>query len=152
MEPSSEISPAYQGLLPIGRVAELSSVPVTTLRYYEKRGLLDPPERVGGQRRYGAAVMMRLMVIRFCQVAGLTLDEIRAVVNDRSPGRTTTRGIAVDRLVAIEAQIEQLEMAKLMLASSMRCRCPSVEDCRCGAMDSAVAEMRTIALAPTDPA
>ena len=117
----------------IGRVAELSSVPVTTLRYYEKRGLIDAPIRVGGQRRYGPDVLMRLMVIRFCQIAGLTLDEIRTVVRDQSVDRVTTKQLAAQRIEVNERQIDELETAKVMLVAAMRCRCPSVESCSCGA-------------------
>jgi DNA-binding transcriptional MerR regulator len=129
--------------LSIGRLSDLTSVPITTLRYYEKRGLIDPPARLAGRRRYGPEVVMRLMVIRFCKVAGLTLAEIRTVLADRSPDRVTTRRIASDRIAAIEQQIERLEMARLMLDSARRCRCPSVEACSCGAMDEAVARMRS---------
>lgn len=129
--------------LSIGRLSELTSVPITTLRYYEKRGLIEPPARVAGRRRYGPDVVMRLMVIRFCKVAGLTLEEILAVLRDRSPGRTTTRRIATDRIAVIDDQMKRLEMARLMLDSARRCRCPSVEDCRCGAMDEAVIRMRS---------
>lgn len=86
---------------------------------------------------------MRLMVIRFCRIAGLKLDEIRTVIHDRSPNRTITKDIARKRMMAIEDQIAGLEMARLMLASSVRCRCPSVESCRCGAMDDVVEQMRS---------
>ncbi|MEL7155247.1 MAG: MerR family transcriptional regulator [Actinomycetota bacterium] len=125
-------------LLSIGRVSELADVPITTLRYYEKRGLIDPPDRIGGQRRYRPEVLMRLMVIRFCRIAGLTLAEIATVVSDETPGRTATKAIAAARIETIDEQLAQLELAKLLLASSIRCRCESVESCRCGAMDHAV--------------
>lgn len=124
--------------LPIGQVVALSGVPATTLRYYEKRGVVDPPPRVGGQRRYDPAVVMRLMVIRFCQSAGLTLDEIVAVLGDSSPEREVTREIADRRIAAIDDQMKQLVLAKVMMESAVQCRCPSVENCECGAMEPAV--------------
>ncbi len=130
-------------LLSIGQLSAAADVPITTLRYYEKRGLLSPTARVGGQRRYQPGVIMRLMVIRFCQVAGLTLDEILVVLNDQSPDRTVTKDLAGNRIVAINHQIAQLEMAKLMLASAVRCHCPSVETCNCGAMDEATVQLRS---------
>lgn len=130
-----------QDRLTIGQVAEASSVPITTLRFYEKRGLIDPPARENGQRRYDPAVLMRLMVIRFCQIAGLTLDEIVAVLADESPSRRDTKDIAASRIVAIDQQLEQLSLARLMMQSAIRCRCASVEDCLCGAMDAPVDQM-----------
>ncbi len=125
--------------LTIGQLAGLSSTPITTLRYYERKGLLDPPERVSGQRRYDPAVLMRLMVIRFCKSAGLSLDEIGAVLRDHSPGRTVTKEIAAQRIAAIDEQVAELEIARMLMTSAISCRCQSVEECRCGAMDEAVA-------------
>ena len=125
----------------IGQLSERSGVPITTLRYYEKRGLIDPPRRVGGQRRFGPQVEMRLMVIKFCQSAGLTLDEILRVLNDRSPTREATREIAERRITAIDQQIVELQVAKLMMRSATKCRCRSVENCTCGAMEPAIEQL-----------
>lgn len=131
-----------QGLLTIGELATLSRVPATTLRYYEKCGLLEPPERVGGQRRYDPSVVGRLMVIRFCRVAGLGLDEIATVLADDSPGRSATKDLARAHIVAIDDQITKLQMARRMMAAAANCVCPTLETCECHAMDDAVAELR----------
>ncbi len=56
--------------LTIGDVARESGVAPTTLRYYEKIGLVPAPARIGGQRRYDDAVLARLEVIRLCKSAG----------------------------------------------------------------------------------
>ena len=85
---------AAGGTMSIGEVARRSDTPITTLRYYERRGLIDPPLRVAGQRRYVRSVLMWLMVIRFCRVAGLSLDDIAVVLGDRSPGRIDTKRVA----------------------------------------------------------
>ncbi len=124
--------------LTIGQVAEITGVPITTLRFYEKRGLIDPPARENGQRRYDRSVLMRLMVIQFCQVAGLKLEEIVAVLDDETPGRRATKSIAADRISAIDDQMTQLALARHMMRSAIRCCCESVEDCGCGAMDESV--------------
>jgi MerR family redox-sensitive transcriptional activator SoxR len=58
-------------------VAQQAGVNTSLIRYYERIGLLPPPERVSGQRRYDAAVLRRLAVIDVAQRAGLSLDEIR---------------------------------------------------------------------------
>ncbi|MEM9134321.1 MAG: MerR family transcriptional regulator [Actinomycetota bacterium] len=134
--------------LTIGRLAELARIPITTLRYYEKRGLLDEPPRVGGRRLYGPDVLMRLMVIRICRVAGFTLDEIRSVVDDASPGRATTKRIAAERIEAIDHQLTQLDLARSVLAATIDCRCPTVEECHCGAMDEPVERLQAAGLEP----
>ena len=130
--------------LTIGEMSRLTDTPITTLRYYERRGLLLAPDRVGGQRRYPASVMMRMMVIRFCRTAGLTLDEIAIVLGDRSPGRSVTKQLGRERLRAIEDQISQLQTAHRMVAAAVACACPTVDVCVCGAMDAVRAEMQAL--------
>ena len=125
----------------IGEVSRLTETPITTLRYYERRGLLPPPDRVGGQRRYPSSVAMRMMVIRYCRTAGLTLDEIAVVLDDRSPGRSITKQLGRERLRAIEDQIAQLQTAHRMVAAAIACGCPTVDVCECGAMDAVRAEI-----------
>jgi DNA-binding transcriptional MerR regulator len=130
------------GSMTIGEVARLTDTPATTLRYYEKRGLIEPPARIGGQRRYGSSVLARLMVIRFCRIAGLSLADIERVVTDRSPDRSVTKGIARDQITLIDAQIVELQLARRMLHAVVDCVCGEVEACVCGAMAPVIAELR----------
>src|SRR5919199_933661 len=65
----------------IGEVAERAGVRVSLIRYYEEIGLLPEPARVSGQRRYDETVLRRLAVIDVAQRAGLTLDEIKDLVD-----------------------------------------------------------------------
>ena len=138
------------GRLTIGQVAAISGVPATTLRYYEQRGLLRPPDRVGGQRRYRPDVVSTLMVIRFCRVAGLSLDEVAVVLGDRSPGRSETRAIAHRQVERIEAQLDELRLARDMMTAAAACACPTVERCDCGAMADVLGRLRDH-LAAADP-
>ena len=80
--------------LTIGEVARRTDVAPTTLRYYEKIGLLAAPSRAGGQRRYDDAVLTRLEVIGLCKAAGFTLDEIAVLLDDDAPGRPASRALA----------------------------------------------------------
>lgn len=64
----------------IGTVADRYGVPVTTLRYWEDVGLLPPPERSGGQRRYDLDALRRIMFIRMAKQSGLSLNAIRALL------------------------------------------------------------------------
>lgn len=66
----------------IGEVARLSGFPVKTIRYYEKRGLLEPASRnEAGYRFYGDAELGRLKFIRRAKLLGLTLDEIHGFIS-----------------------------------------------------------------------
>jgi DNA-binding transcriptional MerR regulator len=73
--------------LTTAQVAGGAGVPIDTLRYYERTGLLPPPPRTSGaHRRYPVAVLDRLRFIRGAQRLGLTLAEIRDLLAVRDTG------------------------------------------------------------------
>lgn len=127
----------------IGQVSDLSGVPITTLRFYEKRQLLDPPLRVGGRRQFDPSVLVRLMLIRYCRAAGLSLAEIALVVSDESGDNSVRRQLAAQRVLAIDAQVEQLGLARLMMVAASTCSCLDIENCSCGAMATATEQVLT---------
>lgn len=64
--------------LKIGELARRSGLNVETLRYYERRGLIPPPDRLpSGYRIYPTATLQRLAFIRRCKALGFTLEETR---------------------------------------------------------------------------
>ena len=67
--------------LTIGEVAQLAGLRRSALRYYESVGLLPPPERVNGRRRYDHSVLQQLAVLRLAQQAGFTVAEMRVLVH-----------------------------------------------------------------------
>ncbi len=68
-------------MMKIGDVARLSGLPVKRIRYYERRGLLEPATRSeAGYRIYGAEEVARLEFIKRAKLLGLTLEEIRELV------------------------------------------------------------------------
>lgn len=118
--------------LTIGEVTRRSGVAATTLRYYEQIGLLAPPARVGGQRRYDDAVLARLDVIGLCKSAGFALDEIQLLFADDVPGRPASRTLAQAKLAEIDAQLQSLARARAVIEWGMRCTCASIDACACG--------------------
>ncbi|WP_067899094.1 MerR family transcriptional regulator [Nocardia vaccinii] len=118
--------------LSIGEVARRSGVAATTLRYYEDRGLLRPPNRVGGRRRYDESVLIRLRAIEICKAAGFGLDEIAVLLADEMPGRLATRALAAAKLADIDARMADLAQARALIEWGLRCTCPSLETCTCG--------------------
>ena len=118
--------------LTIGEVAREARVAATTLRYYERIGLVPAPARLGGQRRYDDAVLARLEVIRLCKSAGFALDEIQALFADDAPGRPASRALAEAKLAEIDAQMASLARARAVIEWGMRCTCPSIDACTCG--------------------
>jgi DNA-binding transcriptional MerR regulator len=118
--------------LSIGEVARRSGVAATTLRYYEDSGLLRPPSRVAGRRRYDQSVMTRLEVIGLCKAAGFSLDEIRVLLTDGDPGRPASRTLAEAKLIDIDAQMATLRRAREIIEWAMNCPCATVDACCCG--------------------
>ena len=61
----------------IGQVADLATVSVDTVRFYERRGVLPVPERTAsGYRTYTTATVERIRLARRLQQLGFTLDEV----------------------------------------------------------------------------
>jgi len=118
--------------LTIGELAQRADVAATTLRYYEKIGLITPPVRIGGQRRYDESVLGRLEVIRLCKTAGFALDEVRLLFADDAPGRPASRALAEAKLAEIDSRMAELAAAKAIVEWGMRCTCPSIDQCTCG--------------------
>jgi DNA-binding transcriptional MerR regulator len=60
----------------IGQIARRAGISQSTIRYYERLGLLPAPIRSSGQRRYDDTVLQRLAVIRFAKYVGFSLTEV----------------------------------------------------------------------------
>lgn len=68
----------------IGQLADAAGVSAKTVRYYESEGLLHEPDRTpSGYRDYDADTVDRLAFIRHAQAAGLTLRQIREILEVR---------------------------------------------------------------------
>ena len=107
-------------LLTIGEVADRAHVATSTIRYYERRGLLVADARKSGQRRYQIATLRRLVFIGMLQDAGLALDDIDGILNAESVGEW--KPIAARRLEVLDEQIARLNEARDYLAGALFCR------------------------------
>jgi DNA-binding transcriptional MerR regulator len=96
----------------IGELAEQAGVTTKTIRYYESIGLLAPPERTSsGYRSFGPAALDRLVFIRDAQSTGLTLAEIRSILELKDEGERTcehTRAMLRRQVEEIDAQLQRL--------------------------------------------
>lgn len=102
----------------IAGLAREGGVGVETVRFYQRRGLLDTPARPGsgGVRRYGADDFRRLRFIRSAQEAGFMLDEIGELLTlDATDDRARARELAAQRLSALNRKIAELEAARACL-------------------------------------
>lgn len=96
--------------LTIGGLAKSVGVGVETIRYYQRRGLLETPAGTSGYRRYGEAHLERLRFIKRSQSIGFTLEETAELLtlNDLRDHRIA-RALAQEKLRAIEERITHLE-------------------------------------------
>jgi MerR family redox-sensitive transcriptional activator SoxR len=114
----------------IGEVARHAGVRVSLIRYYEEVGLLPEPERVSGQRRYDATVLRRLAVIDVAQRAGLSLEEIRDLLDHgNDPVNARLRELAARRLPEIDALIDRAQRVRAWLQQATSCGCDRIDDC-----------------------
>ena len=120
-------------LLTVGEVAGRSGYAASALRYYEREGLLAASRTSGGQRRYERSVLRRLAFIRAARNIGLTLDEVRAALDDLPGGRTPTKAdwahLSRTWRVRLNEQIEALLALRDGLDSCIGCGCLSLRRC-----------------------
>jgi MerR family mercuric resistance operon transcriptional regulator len=103
-------------MLTIGKFAEAGGVGVETVRFYQRKGLLETPPRGDGIRHYGEAGLRRLRFIRRAKQAGFTLAEIRELLElDSSLDHARARELAATRIAALDRQIGQLKHARASL-------------------------------------
>lgn len=106
--------------LTIGQVARQAGVGVETIRYYEREGLLEEPDRrESGYRQYGRGVIDRLRFIKNAQGLGFTLREIKELLHihaDEDATRAEVRRRAEEKVAAVEAKIADLQRVRAALA------------------------------------
>lgn len=111
----------------IGELAGQAHVPVSTVRYYERRGLLHPEGRTSGNYRvYGPAALERLQFIRAAQDNGFTLTDIAQLVgfgDGDTPVCRQVQDLITHRLADMAARTNQLvQLQKTLRAWLQQCR------------------------------
>ena len=112
-------------LLSIGELAKRVGVATSTLRYYDALGLVAPTARESGRRRYDSGLVERVQIIRRCQRAGLSLEEIGALLD----GQTDVPSLAAAKLEELDARIGELQQARALVAAALACGCLHLESC-----------------------
>src|SRR3712207_280887 len=116
----------------IGEVARRAGVSTSSIRYWESLGVLPEPERASGRRRYGTEVLRELEIIDIAQHAGLTLDEIRALLGTARAGAPVgpqLRALAERKLPEVDALIARAQAVRTWLQTASVCECLTLEDC-----------------------
>lgn len=118
--------------LAIGEVARRAGIRTSALRYYESIGLLPPPKRVSGRRRYAADTLQLVKVVQLAQAAGFTIAEIQILLNGfapETPPAARWQLLAREKLCELDAVIERVQLMKRILEAGLTCGCLRLEDC-----------------------
>lgn len=112
----------------ISQVARRTGVAASTLRYYEKLGLITSLNRKGARRVFEASVVQQLGLIALGQAAGLSLDEIRLMLTPNGKLQVD-RSLLSSKADQIDALIKQLRAMSRGLRHAAACRAPSHAEC-----------------------
>jgi MerR family redox-sensitive transcriptional activator SoxR len=116
----------------IGELASQAGLNASAIRYYEKTGLLSPPHRVGGQRRYAADALDRVLLIRFASEMGFSLPEIKIFLTgmrEGSPVGPRWKKLAQAKIQDVVKNMQRERRLKSLLEHLLHCRCVSLNIC-----------------------
>ncbi|ARS27890.1 redox-sensitive transcriptional activator SoxR [Sphingomonas sp. KC8] len=119
--------------LSVGEVAARSGVPVSTLHFYEAKGLLWSDRTAGNQRRYGRGVLRAIAIIKVAQRAGIPLATIRdKFAAFRSTSKITTADwerLSTEWRDELDDRIARLTRLRDQMSGCIGCGCLSVDEC-----------------------
>jgi MerR family redox-sensitive transcriptional activator SoxR len=131
-------------LLSVGQMAERSGVAVSTLHFYERKGLIRSHRSSGNQRRYRRDTLRKLAVIRIAQRMGMPLETIREALarlpDERAPTLADWRRLSSAWRAELDERIVQLQQLRDQLTDCIGCGCLSLQRCRLRNPGDALAE------------
>ncbi len=114
-------------LLSIGEVARRCDLPITTVRHYDRIGLVAARTRVGDKRRYLPRAVDRILFVRRCLGVGFSLPEVLAILETDDGGWRSLVEARIGELVDQRSRIDTMISA---LSGSLTCDCLEVTSCR----------------------
>ncbi len=122
------------GRYTISQLARATDVPTTTVRYYERIGLVEPEDRSrGNYRLYSDESLRTLKFIRTSQAIGFTLDDVRALLSTPENGAASCRqvqSLIEDRLADVSQRLKDLRHVQRVLKLSLA-KCKENEHLDC---------------------
>lgn len=123
----------------IGAASRLSGVNVETIRYYEKRGLVNEPDRTAsGRRLFSDTLIAELRFVRRCREMGFAMNDIEDILLTARTGGTECREVSsVGRrhLNTVRNKIETLKKLEANLATLLD-QCGEDDQCSCPMLDT----------------
>ena len=117
----------------VGKVAQRCGVKVSTLHFYEQKGLIHSTRNAGNQRRYKSDVLRRVSVIKAAQKMGISLASIKEAFANLPDQRTPTQQdwakLSRRWHAELNARIAYLERLRDSLTDCIGCGCLSMKNC-----------------------
>ena len=120
----------------IGQLARASGIATSTVRYYERLGIIRPDSRSeSNYRLYGEETLKRLRFIRTSQATGFTLADVAILINLRNGSNSCCKevqGLIEQRLADVKKRMDDLHHVQRVLQAALRgCqRTGQTEHCR----------------------
>jgi MerR family redox-sensitive transcriptional activator SoxR len=120
--------------LTVGEVARRSGVAVSTVHFYEVKGLISSRRSSGNQRRYARDVLRRIAVIKVAQKLGVPLaaiaEALETLPQQRTPTARDWNRLSAQWRRDLDERIEKLTLLRDQLNDCIGCGCLSLERCR----------------------
>ena len=120
-------------VLAVGEMAARAGVPISTLHYYESRGLIKADRSPGKQRRFRRATLRRIAFIRAAQTLGIGLAEITEALarlpEQRTPTKADWARLSAAWSADLDERIAALQALRDRLAGCIGCGCLSLRAC-----------------------
>jgi MerR family mercuric resistance operon transcriptional regulator len=118
----------------ISQLAHAAEVPTTTVRYYERVGLVRPEDRsAGNYRLYSDESLQKLKFIRTAQAIGFTLDDVKALLSTPDSSAASCRqvqSLIEERLAEVAQRLKDLRHVQQVLKLALaKCRETERDDC-----------------------
>ncbi len=118
--------------LPISDAARRFGLRPSAIRYYERIGIVPPPRRVGGKRRYDLDALRRLAIIQSAREAGFSLQDVAELFsgfNGNERPSVRWKRIAQRKLAELDAAAARIETMRGLLKNMGCCQCDALEVC-----------------------
>ncbi len=116
----------------IGDVSEKLGMPSSTIRYYEKIGLIGIQHRVSGRRSFDDRALFALEFVRLAQAAGFTISETKTLL-DTYESDPSAKGAwvsqAQEKRLEIQSKMKELKQMDVILSAILSCKCSTLTEC-----------------------
>lgn len=107
----------------VGELADRFELPTHVLRHWESEGLLAPERDGAGRRRYREDDAYRVAAIMSSKAAGMSLEQIRSLLDSEAEGR---RRILSEHLEDLDARMAEMERSRHLTQHALECRAHDV--------------------------